>query len=878
MPTTDELDVLLTTALQAVLAHLDPETPAPTERVAQSKAWQRLKGERGRKAVAEALGLDEAELPFLDAALRDVERADAESAPAGDPAARNAVLARLRLLSWLETVGQRMPALALSEEVDTLASEDLGRKQVRAVELIVRSLIAESYGDQEALLARLRDALSERVVSKWQKSADPGDILSGCSFSELASLFVSKEEFERYERLYEDTPFLTLLKQRRKTIQSFLDDIRRVRNVLAHNKKVTPIQLSLLDLYYEEIVAPIQAAHDHGETQVDPEQHLDVSKDEIEAYVADLHEDVAAVRDDLQELRQEVMSSLGAIQETTERIEEQTLRANQKLLWVAGGVIALIVLVVFLLRESDDTQRAVEETHETARRTEAVGERTAETVTSIEAGQERLAAATEKTAATSKETADAAKETAASARETAETTREIADAVKDTKEAVKENSAKVSEAAEKMGTASEDLGAAAEATKGAAESMEAASDKIVQTLEELRAGFSALTQTGGIIATPKRPQEYYHNARLYEQRGDYAKALQSYEAFFGFEELEFVDPHLRFQSFLKLQRGVAGAREVYYDLKKDSDNLAMAFAWNLLLEGEARAKALDAFLEAHPTFAPALYARSRDFSVARLGSQSMADKRREKELLRAFLAAKDESTFLRYYLDQEVAAEQIKDGEERMAALSTISDEVLKNPVQLSGMRSNQGWTVNITIADQVKEIFYRIGADGAFKSTGFLATPNVQTGLPMATPFVSMPGSMGKTTFFIRYVDLRDDVHGPYEIVFDPQVAMLAGTKSILEMTKYSWVAFSAPTGKVSLYFSALLSYRQALKKIYYGFDVETPTTEFPFKPADPDNPYEIREGPKDLMRDVPAGTRFVTVQVTYIDGTKSEIVKIKR
>ena len=102
----------------------------------------------------------------------------------------------------------------------------------------------------------------------------------------------------------------------------------------------------------------------------------------------------------------------------------------------------MIALVIFLISESGHTQKAVEETHETARRTEAVGERTAKTVSNIEAGQERLAAATEETAAASKETADAAKETAASARETAETTNEIADDVKDTKEAVKENSAK----------------------------------------------------------------------------------------------------------------------------------------------------------------------------------------------------------------------------------------------------------------------------------------------------------------------------------------------------------------------------------------------------------------------------------------------------
>ena len=61
--------------------------------------------------------------------------------------------------------------------------------------------------------------------------------------------------------------------------------MRRNRNVLAHNKRVTPTQLTLLDLYYEEIVGPVQTAHDQGETRVDPGTYLDVGRDELERWV-----------------------------------------------------------------------------------------------------------------------------------------------------------------------------------------------------------------------------------------------------------------------------------------------------------------------------------------------------------------------------------------------------------------------------------------------------------------------------------------------------------------------------------------------------------------------------------------------------------------
>ena len=55
---------------------------------------------------------------------------------------------------------------ALAHSINTIAvkvSLDVGRKQIRAIELIVRALILESYGDQERLLAGLR-AIERRLT------------------------------------------------------------------------------------------------------------------------------------------------------------------------------------------------------------------------------------------------------------------------------------------------------------------------------------------------------------------------------------------------------------------------------------------------------------------------------------------------------------------------------------------------------------------------------------------------------------------------------------------------------------------------------------------------------------------------------------------
>lgn len=825
---TATLEPLVRAGLDRILAHLEGDGATAAADLAEGvKRFGRLKGERGRAAVAEALGLQEAELPFLDAALRDVERTWGRLDPNDATTERNAVIAAVRLLSWFETVGQRTPALALRPEVEDVVSEDLGRKQVRALELIVRSLITESYGDQDALVARLREALDERIVERWRAGADPGDILSGCTFSELAGLFVSKEEFARYEKLYEDTPFLTLLKQRRKTIQTFLDDVRRIRNALAHNKRVTPVQLSLLDLYYEEIVGPVQTAHDEGETKVDPAAYLDVSKEELEGWFGGLREDVRAVRDDLGELRKDVMGALGAVAADTAALRETSRGVNRKLVFVGAGVVVLLAAAAILLFQGGGTREEATRTRETAERTEAA------------------------------------------ARETAETTKEIA-------RGVTEAAASNTEAAERMADATTSVEHATEATEAAARDMHETSEKVVQTLDELREGFAALTRTGGVIADPQRPQEHYHNARVYEQRGDTAHAMRSYRAYFASADLEFIDPHLRFQSFLKLQNGVAGAREVYYELKKSSHALATELAWDLLLDGDARVDALDAFLQEHPDYAPAWYELSRDYSVARLGTQSMADKGREKELLERFLALEEQGGLLRFYLDQAVAARQVEDARERLAALATLSDEVLENPVSLSASRSNQGWIVTFSIPDTVKEIFYRIGTEGEFKSTGHVPGIRTHAGLPQPKYAIELANAK-KTTIQVKYTDPRDREHGPYDLVFDPDAMLVQSTKNTLDMTKGSWLSFRDYDGKVLLYFSQLLSFRAALDEIRYGIDRDVPDRTFAFSPPDPKNPYAM--GADDVIYlEVPQETRFATVQVRYKDGTESEVVRIER
>ncbi len=873
----DTIAPLVTDALGRVLVRLGEDPAAlPPDLAERVRRYGRVKGERGRAEVARALGLHEAELAAFDPVVRDVERTFARR-DGSAPADRNATIAGVRFLSWMETLGQRVPALAPGSDLDALASEDLGRKKVRALELIVRSLITESYADQGRLLARLRQALSEKVVGRWEAAADPGDILSGCTFSELASLFVDKEEFARYERLYEDTPFLTLLRERRRTLQAFLDDVRRVRNRIAHNKAITPTQLTLLDLYYEEIVAPVQTAHDEGRTRVDPSAYLEIGREELDGWFDRLREDVVGVRSDLADLRASLEGRLDEVAAATGEIRSRTRGLDRKVVGIAAGVAVLLLIGLFLAFQGRGTGEDATAARKASERTETTVARTADDARAArEAGEatarrtEAIAAGVEETAASARDTAEAAAGTQAAAEEAAAQAEDAGRAAKEAGDRIEGAAGEVSRSAEAMAHAAGD-------TQRAAGEMKETGERVAQTLEELRDGFAALVKQGGIIPDATRPQELYHNARILEQRGDIGRAMQSYRAYFAFGDLDFVDPHLRFLAFLKLQNGLAGAREVYYDLKKDAAAPVFAFAWNLLLEGETRVKGLEAFLDAHPDFAPAWYALSRDFSVARLGTQTLEDKRREKDALKRFLALQDEGSALKYYLDQAVAVEQVEDARERLAAVSAVPEAVLENPVSASGMRSNAGWSVTLSIADTVKEILYRVGREGEFRSTGFLPGIRTQAGLPMAKPSIELPPDAARAVIQVKYKDPRDREHGPYEVVFDPEVMLLESTKSALELTRNSWLSFRDYDGKVLLYFTPLLSYRSALSEIRYGLDTDTPDKTFAFSPADPRQPYAV--DPDDpLWLTVPETTRYAVVQLTYKDGTRSEVVTIRR
>jgi uncharacterized caspase-like protein len=397
-------------------------------------------------------------------------------------------------------------------------------------------------------------------------------------------------------------------------------------------------------------------------------------------------------------------------------------------------------------------------------------------------------------------------------------------------------------------------------------------DRARQMAQDIAKEFALIAGRGAIVEAPKEPQEFYANARLYELRGDFLNARRAYLGFFNFA-LPYVDPHYRFQTFLRVQEGRVGAREVYNELaaaRRTDQTLQYAAA--LLAEADQRKAKLEEIIRARPDFAPAYFELARNYSEALLGSQTLSDKEREAQLLGEFVKLADGGKFLSWFIDQTLAAEQLDEARRRLAAYRATA---VARAVTMNASRSNQGWMLSFSIAEAVQEIFVTLPGK-AQESTGFLSNVDPRTGKPMARPFVELPGNAPAMNVQIRYRDSSGQMRGPFNVAFNPSAALDAGMRDMLNMTKTSWLSFRDYDGRRLLYFTSLLTGRCAIREVRYGLNTMTPSTIFTLPPCDSRDPYAV-PSEATIYLETPLTTRFASVQLTFSDGTKSDVQRFE-
>jgi hypothetical protein len=190
--------------------------------------------------------------------------------------------------------------------------------------------------------------------------------------------------------------------------------------------------------------------------------------------------------------------------------------------------------------------------------------------------------------------------------------------------------------------------------------------------------------------------------------------------------------------------------------------------------------------------------------------------------------------------------------------------------------RHNGGWTVVFSIVDPTLGISWRMGTAGDFRETGFLDTLDPRTRKRMPNPSVELAADAPAATIEVRYVDISGNLQGPFPIKFDPEAALIHDQRKILDMTATSWLSFREFNGLL-VYYTHLMSYRCAIREVRVGIDTTVPDQVLKMPPCDMKDPSAIPYEAKPYLKLSPSN-QFVSVELTYRDGSVSEIKSFRR
>src|SRR5438876_2413925 len=190
--------------------------------------------------------------------------------------------------------------------------------------------------------------------------------------------------------------------------------------------------------------------------------------------------------------------------------------------------------------------------------------------------------------------------------------------------------------------------------------------------------------------------------------------------------------------------------------------------------------------------------------------------------------------------------------------------------------RHNGGWTVVFSIADPTLGISWRMGDAGDFRETGFIDTLDPRTRKRMPNPSIELSADAPAATIQVRYVDMSGEMQGPFPIKFDPEAALIRDQRKILDMTATSWLSFREFNGLL-VYYTHLMSYRCAIREVRVGIDSAVPDKVLKMPPCDPRDPSVTPHDAQPYLKLAPS-TQFASVELTYRDGSISEIKSFRR
>ena len=297
--------------------------------------WKILKGKLSGKILADKLKMNEALLMMFEDTLYNYEKFKTNELSQKSVS--------LRLLLWLETISDNLNIELTVDLPSLINNEDTSLKQVRAIELILRSLVYEQIGSNDEVITVLSEIFNNDVIQKWQSNAEKNNILSGTTFSELSNILLNNNIFLSIEEIFSDSS-LAMGSNNRESLRYVLEDVRIIRNYLAHNKKLTIIQIEVLNNHFNLITSLIEKS--------------DKSKIEIIKFFDDTANDLKVYLSQIQTENQVISGYVEDINEKTNSILSLSNKLNRKssfILALVTLVVLITSLVLYLQRETSKT-------------------------------------------------------------------------------------------------------------------------------------------------------------------------------------------------------------------------------------------------------------------------------------------------------------------------------------------------------------------------------------------------------------------------------------------------------------------------------------------------------------------------------------------
>ena len=301
--------------------------------------WKLVKGRLSGKTIAEKLKINESLLGIFEDTLFNYFKS------LNNP--NNEKTASLRLLMWLETISKNLNIKLNIDLSSANLNEDTTFKQVRAIELILRSVIHEQIGNNEELLTILSNIFKNEVIEKWKSSSDETGILSGTTFSELSNILLNKNIFLSIEDIF-STQLTDIGGNNKESLRYLLEDIRIIRNSVAHNKKLSLIQIEVLNNHFQIITESISKSN---RSNIDIKKYFDKAAQNLFDYITELKTE-----------NQIISGYVEDINEKTGNILSLSNRINKKTSVIIGLVLVVLLIttsVYFLQRKTNKTTESI---------------------------------------------------------------------------------------------------------------------------------------------------------------------------------------------------------------------------------------------------------------------------------------------------------------------------------------------------------------------------------------------------------------------------------------------------------------------------------------------------------------------------------------